>query len=142
MNTHNPALAPQPIIKSYTEPPMPGAGYWYLAGPYSDDPEGRYGEHIRALACLIKAGIHVYSPIAHCHSVAARYGLPKDAAFWSDYNCAMIMPSNGLIVLLLPNWEKSKGTVDEIRYCKECGMPVWSLEPPNADALFRWSRLA
>jgi len=132
----------QPIIKSYTEPPMPGSGYWYLAGPYSDDPMGRYDEHIRALAHLIKAGIHVYSPIAHCHSVAARYGLPKDAAFWEDYNFAMIRPSNGLIVLLLPAWEKSKGTVGEIRYCKECGMPVWSLEPPSVDNPFRWSRLA
>src|SRR5215472_18984599 len=108
MNTQNPALAPQPILKCSFSPadaPMPGTGYWYLAGPYSDDPEGRFNDHIRALAFLMRAGLHIFSPIAHCHSVAARYGLPKDAAFWEDYNFAMIRPSNGLIVLLLPAWE-------------------------------------
>lgn len=51
----------------------------YLASPYTHSDvhvrEWRFREACRAAAALLRAGITVFSPIAHSHPIAA-FGMP------------------------------------------------------------------
>lgn len=94
--------------------------YFYLGQPYSSpDPEvqherARYA--MKAVAKLLNSGVHVFSPILHCHELAHAHDLPKDYSFWKDYALAMLTGSRGIIVLQLPGWKDSVGLSDELAY--------------------------
>jgi hypothetical protein len=137
---------PHPIMEDHRAkhddlPPAPGPGYWYLAGPYSDDPETRYFQHMEATASLISSGLTVFSTIIHCHPMAHKYTMPTDADFWKAYNFTMIENSNGIIVYQLPTWKASKGVREEILFCQMRALPVWSLQPINAQKTLEWARI-
>lgn len=104
----------------------------YVASPYSDPSEQvRYSRYRLACAFLAWAhrrGHHVYSPIVHWHE--AGHGLPYDHAFWADQNNAMLAASSGIIVLQLPEWEKSEGVRAELRTAFHAhGAAVTAAEP-------------
>jgi len=92
----------------------------YLASPYSDPSEIvrelRYRAVESAVVARLHEGVHVYSPIVHCHPLAVRYDLPKDAKFWMEYNKAMIRLAWEFEVLRLPGWEESVGIKSEIAF--------------------------
>lgn len=101
-----------------------GESYWYLAGPYSGTHEqenARFIIHEQVTAYLLNRNVHVYSPIVHCYGMTRKYGLPRDARFWKEYNQTMIIPSAGLIVLKIPGWEESEGTQGEIIFAEPLG---------------------
>lgn len=112
-------------------PPESGAGFWYLASPYShEDSFVRMERALRATAAasdLIRSGIWVYSPIAHCHQMALLRKMPTDAKTWENYNFEMIRASKGLIVLIIDGLATSKGVVDERREAVRLHKPVWGL---------------
>jgi hypothetical protein len=110
--------------------PTPGLGYWYMAGPYSDNIEERYKEHLNAAAILTRAKLTIYAPIIHYHMMAHTYNMPTDALFWNTHNLNMIIPSKGVILLCLSNWADSKGVRYELNFSKDKGIPVWALDPP------------
>lgn len=97
---------------------IPSAGYIYLASPYSHpDPfvrELRYLEVLRETAQMLKHGLHVYSPIVHCHELAKVENMPKDAEFWKKYNFVMLAGAEVVYVLTLDGWDKSVGVAGEI----------------------------
>ena len=99
----------------------------YLASPYSDpDPavqEERFQTACRHAAKMMRAGIHVFSPIAHSHPIA-RYGLPGDWSFWKDYNCEFLKMCTALDVLMMPRWNESTGVAAEIALAHGLGKPV------------------
>ena len=107
------------------------SGFKYLASPYSDsDPavmEQRFLMTEQALNFLLRRKIWTYSPIVHCHALALKYNLPKDAAYWRDFDRTMIRASSGLILLKLAGWEISKGMAEEIAYAEELGLPIEEL---------------
>jgi hypothetical protein len=80
----------------------------YLASPYSaaseELMEERYASALDAVAQLLRQRRWVYSPIVHCHELARRCGLPRDFAFWRDYNFAMLDRADAFCVLQLPGW--------------------------------------
>ena len=93
-------------------------GYWYLATPYSNYEGGlekAFEDACRATAMLLKQGYHVYSPIAHSHSVAKIGGIdPKDHSIWLAADEPMMDAACGLIVCAMPGWEDSFGVNKEI----------------------------
>jgi len=74
----------------------------------------RYIEAMRATTYLLKKGIWVFSPIVHCHPM----DLPRDYEFWQAYNKAMLSEADGLYVLIIEGWEKSRGVTDEISFAR------------------------
>lgn len=112
-------------------------GYSYIASPYSSgfSKEMTAAEASIALTdrynavrdftawCLAKK-IFVYSPIVHCHDLAREHNLPKDAAFWKEFNEAMILGAQRLIVLCIDGWKESKGVQEEIAMARELWYPI------------------
>ena len=112
---------------------IPSRGYMYLASPYSHpDPfvrETRYLWAMKELTHALKMGIHVYSPIVHCHELAKIADLPRDAKFWELYNFTMLAAAEQLWVLMIPGWQESKGIAGEIEEAKRVGIQVMQIEP-------------
>lgn len=104
----------------------------YLASPYSHgDPivrEMRFLSACAAAADLMRQGKHVYSPIAHTHPIA-RFGLPLDWDFWSEYDRKFLAVCESMIVLMLDGWEQSKGVSAEMQIARDLNIPITFMEP-------------
>lgn len=100
----------------------PKMSYYYLASPYSHPDgevrEGRYLRAQRALEYLLANKMWAYSPIVHCHPLAKRFSMPKDAKFWEEYNHVMIDHCDSILVLQIPGWEESIGVAEEMAYAR------------------------
>jgi nucleoside 2-deoxyribosyltransferase len=110
----------------------------YLASPYSHpDPavrEQRYRAVCRATAALLRAGLVVFSPIAHSHALV-QYGLPTEWPFWERIDHAYLERCDLLVVLMLDGWKASVGVQAEIAIARELGKPVSYLEAPGSPTL-------
>ena len=108
--------------------------YIYLASPYSDKSETvrheRYLKTAEATAQMLLQGLHIYSPIVHCHELAKRFQLPGDFDFWNKYNFAMLGEASALHILELPGWNKSKGIHAEIQYALRLSIPIRNIPYP------------
>lgn len=101
--------------------------FWYLASPYSKYPlgtEAAYRDVCALAARLFKAGIPVYSPIAHTHAIAVIGGLDGHFEQWKRFDEAMIAASCGVIVAMLEGWRESAGIAAEIAICKRQRKPT------------------
>lgn len=100
----------------------------YLAVPYSHPSaavrQTRFEQANRAAAKLMRAGLHIFSPISHTHPIALAGDLPLGWEYWSAYDRAILEFCAKLIVLRLPGWEDSKGIAGEIQIANELGIPV------------------
>ena len=100
----------------------------YLGSPYTHpDPfimEERYLRAMRVLAGLLREKIWAYSPIVHCHELAKIGALPKDAAFWREYDFYMLSKCDELLVLRIEGWEQSQGLQAEIAEAFRLIIPV------------------
>lgn len=118
----------------FTRPnPARAPGFWYLATPYS-----KYSGGIEAafrVACwqtglLIRAGVPVFSPIAHTHPVAIHCRMdPLDHAVWMPADRPMMDAARGLIVCMIPGWRESYGVGVEIETFQRAGKPVIYMRP-------------
>ena len=106
---------------------------WYLATPYSKYQAGLYAAY--RLACveaarLIRAGIPVFSPIAHTHPIAAFSDMdPLDHNIWLPADEPMMDAASGLIMLKAKGWEESYGMQVERRHFEERNKPVVWMTP-------------
>jgi hypothetical protein len=111
----------------------PGTGYSYLCSPYSHpDPAVRAERYVAVLketAYLLKMGLHIYSPIVHCHELAKVANMPTDAEFWKAYNFCMIRSAEYVKVLMLDGWEASVGIKGEVEEARRLHIPVMYVEP-------------
>lgn len=111
----------------------------YIASPYSHpDPavrQRRYEDVCAHVAMRMKAGAVVYSPIAHCHPIAERFGLPGHWEFWERFDRAMIERADGVEVLMLEGWQASAGVTAECLIAGELGIPVTHAEPVKEEAI-------
>ncbi|MBU2072740.1 MAG: DUF1937 family protein [Gammaproteobacteria bacterium] len=105
----------------------------YLASPYSDpDPavmEVRFDAVCRKAGELMNAGNVVYSPIAPCHPIAVRVGLPRTWDFWEKFDREMLKGADSFAILRLPGWDTSKGVAEERKIAEELGIPVTEIDP-------------
>ena len=99
----------------------------YLASPYSHENEDvmldRFNAVCEYAAKLMMDGLHIYSPIAHCHPIA-QFGLPTDWGYWQEFDKRFISVSSKLIVYKLDGWEESKGISAEIQIAEGLNIPV------------------
>ena len=113
--------------------------FWYLATPYSKYPAGIEAAFVVACqqtALLIRAGIPVYSPIAHTHPVAINGDLdPLDHEIWIPADMPLMRSALGLIVCKMETWDSSKGIGIEIVEFKKAGKPVVFMEQNVVPAL-------
>ncbi len=104
----------------------------YLASPYSHESPAVEEERFHAVCAraaeMMRAGVHVFSPIAHAHPIS-HYGLPGDWSYWEAYDRAMLTRCDALTVLRLPGWERSTGVQAEIQIARELGIPVDFVDP-------------
>jgi hypothetical protein len=100
----------------------------YLGSPYSYHHPivvmDRFNRTERLVAQLLKRNYHIYSPIVHCHELAHKYDLPKDAMFWQSYNYAMLAKASQLWVYRLPGWEESTGLTAERLLANKLSIPT------------------
>lgn len=105
----------------------------YLCSPYSDpDPavrEARFQAACKFASEMMRAGSHVLSPIAHTHPIAL-YGLPKEWAFWEEYDAGILAMCSEMVVLMLDGWEESVGIAAEVKIAEGLGMRISYLDPP------------
>lgn len=106
---------------------------WYVATPYTNFSAGRTAAFImacRVTAELARAGLEVYSPIAHSHPVAVHGGLDAvDHEFWVRFDKPMVDRCDGLIVVTMEDWARSRGVTHEIREFERVGKPVNYWDP-------------
>lgn len=107
---------------------------WYLASPYSDPDlyvrEERFRNVCEVAGTLMAHGLQIFSPIAHTHSIACECELPKGWDFWQAYDETMLSRCDGMIVLMLPGWQESKGISAELALAENLGKPVHYLKYP------------
>lgn len=105
---------------------------YYIATSYTHK-----DEHVRQLryelvthyaAKLMEMGLHVFSPITHCHPIAEIGNLPKDFGYWSDYCHKTLDMCDAIIVFKQSGWKESKGLTAEIAYAKEKKIPIFYSE--------------
>lgn len=101
--------------------------YWYLASPYSKHPlgiDGAFNEVCLAAGLLVKAGVSVFSPIAHTHPIALAAGIdPLSHDIWLAADRAFMDAASGILVLAVPGWRESFGVGHEREVFRAAGKP-------------------
>lgn len=103
----------------------------YLASPYSSsDPlivKTRYLIAKQVTEALMTRGIHIFSPIVHCHELT----IPQSDgsfAFWQRYNFDMLRRSDAMLVLAISGWKKSIGVQAEIEFARLAGILISAVD--------------
>jgi hypothetical protein len=115
----------------------------YLASPYSHDDSSvrqeRFQAACRAAAHLVRAGLHVFSPIAHSHPIALAGGLPTGWEYWEAYDEAVLSTCRALAVLELDGWRDSRGVQGEVKIADRLKLPTYHTapNPENLDLLVK-----
>lgn len=105
----------------------------YLALPYTHkdkkimDFRAKVSDFIFAELC--KEGRVVYAPISSCHHIAITHGLPTHYKFWKEVCETFVRASYKLIIVLLPEWEKSVGLMAELTLAQKLGLEIEWLNP-------------
>lgn len=107
----------------------------YLATPYSHpDPkvmEARFDRACRVAGYLMLKGRIVFSPIIHCHPIATRCKLPRDAKYWHRYKQTMLDRASRLVVVMMDGWKESVGVTQEIKMAQQIGLTVCYISDPG-----------
>lgn len=105
----------------------------YLASPYShpslEVEEARFQAACQAAGHLMRAGVHVFSPIAHTHPIKLVASLPGSWDYWRDYDESMLSACRALVVLQLEGWDLSSGVAGEIEIAERIEIPVYYVTP-------------
>jgi hypothetical protein len=109
----------------------------YLAVPYShEDPrvrQLRFETVNLAASYLMRAGLHVFSPISHSHPIALAGGLPTGWDYWEAYDTAVLSACRAFVVLMLTGWERSTGVRGETSVATRLHIPHYWAEPDGID---------
>lgn len=109
------------------------SGFYYLGSPYSKYPDGIAVAFLRACEAaglLMKAGVAVFSPIAHSHSIASLCEMDHcDHTIWLPADKPLMDAAKGMIVLKLAGWEDSVGLTYELMEFTSAGKPIVFMTP-------------
>jgi hypothetical protein len=104
------------------------AGFWYLASPYSHQSawirDKRALDAERATYNALRQGYVAFSPVHATHGMACMHSLPKDAAWWSEYNRQFLDTCAGILVLTIDGWKTSLGVQAEIKIGHAKALPI------------------
>jgi len=105
----------------------------YIATPYTHDDKRieqlRFDLVTLVAARLIAKGLHIYSPITHCHPIAQAFDTGTDWETWRDMDLYMLGVCAELWVLKIDGWEHSEGVRCEIAAAKHCGIELRVMTP-------------
>jgi Domain of unknown function (DUF1937). len=109
----------------------------YLAAPYSalsrDTETFRYHRTLNITAHLTEKGQLVYSPIVHCHPIAAyiRHCRREPPAhdFWMRHCLQILSLCDQLYVVTFSGWRKSRGVQLEVAKAQEWEIEVLHYSP-------------
>lgn len=107
----------------------------YLATPYSKYPGGTVPAWVEAskyAGRLLKAGVVVFSPIAHSHPLAVFGDIEtRDHDFWLGFDEHFMRLADAVCVMQMDGWEESIGVQYEIAHFAAAGKPVYFLKPES-----------
>jgi len=111
----------------------------YIAGPYSADNVitvlGNMRRGMMLATKVFKAGFAPFCPHLDFHySLMVREGEDFTVDDYYNYSMAWLEASDA--VLLLPNWQASKGSMAEVDRAYELGIPVFG----HFEALVQWDK--
>lgn len=112
----------------------------YLASAYTRQPdqEAAFRTACAAAAGLMRAGVKVFSPIAHSHPIAIHGALDAlDGAFWAEQDRPIQSACDALVILKMPGWDKSSGIMAEIAHAALTDQPTYGLDPETM-SLTKW----
>ncbi len=116
--------------------------FFYLATPYSKYAGGidaAFAMACRTAAALLKAGLPVFSPIAHSHPIAVHGEIdPYNHSIWLPADRSMMESALALIVYCESGWLDSFGMWEEIKEFKKAGKPVLYLSPRRISDAIRF----
>ena len=105
----------------------------YIASPYTTDDnellEKRFEAVCASCAVLMNDDLHVFSPIAHGHSISKHGDIPTDWVYWKTICEMMIDRCQRFIVVTLDGWDKSVGVLAEIKYAESIGLTSEYVDP-------------
>lgn len=96
-------------------------GFYYLACPYSHEIPAvrdlRVEQSRLAQAALLEIGIMTYNPISHTHELVKYLrGNPSGYDFWHKMDEQFLKSCEGILVMQLDGWERSKGILGELAF--------------------------
>jgi len=110
-------------------------GQVYLASPLrADHPntkQARIRSAKRAAGWITRNGVAALSPVAHSIALEAqakRDGSPIEQGYedlWQGVDATLLDHSSALVILTLPDWEKSEGVSDEIHRALDNKTPIF-----------------
>jgi hypothetical protein len=115
---------------------------YYLASPYNPVSKDltfgqqralrreRYIQVCNKAGELMCQGHNIFCPIAHSHAIEidGRNTGDTSAEFWLKQDFAVLQHCNKLLVYKMPDWEKSYGIAEEIKFAERHGIPIEYLE--------------
>nr|WP_246806956.1 DUF1937 family protein [Ensifer sp. ENS04] len=115
-------------------------GYIYLGTAYSKYEAGHDAASrvaADAAARLMAAGLCIFAPIPHGHTITLAGDLPKDWKFWKKQCDPMIEAAAGMVVLTMHGWQESVGLQYEIGEFTRLGRPILHASPAELMTLGR-----
>lgn len=115
--------------------PLPERTLAYLASPYTNYPDSieiAFRDVSRIAGKLLLAGVHVYSPIAHCHPMAVYGDIDAlDRDFWLSYQETMMARCDVLIIAEMKSWQESIGIAHEVGFFARHKRTIFQLNPAS-----------
>jgi hypothetical protein len=117
----------------------------YIATPFTHEDESvrnhRYQTSCRVAAKLLKHGVNVFNPLSHSVPLVPFLG-DTDLEFWLSVDLPILSRCDELLILALPNWEKSEGVRAEMFKCLAWRKPITLIEKSDIDLLPKVSKSA
>ena len=111
----------------------------YLATPYSRYPMGykvAYYDACRLSADLLRAGLNVFSPIAHSHAISTHGHIdPLDHEFWMAADKAFMAKADALLIGRLDGWDRSTGVTMEMAVFRAANKPIYHVDPATLEVV-------
>lgn len=109
-------------------------GFYYLAIPYQgSEEEKKYRTELslKITAEFLRQGIYLFAPLIYINKIADTLklsSLEKRRALIMPYLFEFLKVSKGMILVQVEGWEKSWGIKQELKFCQEYEIPIFTME--------------
>ncbi len=114
-------------------------GLYYLAVPYQgSEEEKKYRTELslRTTTEFLRQGISLFSPVIYVNKIAEELALPsleRRREVIMPYLFEFLKVSKGMILITIDGWQKSWGVQQELKFCHETHIPVFTLDADEID---------
>lgn len=111
-------------------------GLWYFAHPYTakrkdgtfipEAEDANFQLANQRASELLKRGYNIYSPISHTHPIhrsCPAFLKNEEHEMWYGLDNDFIEKTDWAGIILAPDWESSRGCVDELKRFQRKGLP-------------------